>query len=153
MSKYNSNVSNNPYKRGNRENVDNQRDYFTAEKKTPTFSEFFLVPTEVKEAIDLTDGGSIKSVISQMSNMGMKSESTGSNYKKAQKMWNNCSDDTGAFPKLNKMEKNDIEGASGKQLATSLIVFSIWMLSEPKPGLDGQKHLVGVYKSCRRLLE
>ena len=63
MSKDNSNFPNNPYKRDNRDNVDNQTDYFTAEKKTPAFSEYFQVPTDVKEAIDLTDGGSIKSVI------------------------------------------------------------------------------------------
>ena len=43
-----------------------------------------------------------------MSNMGLKSESTGNKYKKAEKMWNDFSDDTGAFRKLNKMEINDI---------------------------------------------
>ena len=59
-----------------------------------------------------------------MSNMGLKSESTGINYKKAKNVWNNLSDDTGAFPKLNKMEKNYIEGASGTQLARSL-TFSV----------------------------
>ena len=50
---------------------------------TPDFSELSQVPTEVNEAIYITDEGSIKSVISEMSNMGMKSESTGSNYNKA----------------------------------------------------------------------
>ena len=94
FSKDKSNVPNNPYKRNNRDNIDNQRYYFTSEKKTPAFSEFLQVPTEVKEAIDLTDIDSIKSAISEMSNMGMKQSSTGSNYKKTKKMWNNCSDDT-----------------------------------------------------------
>ena len=61
------------------------------------------MPKDVKEAIDLTDGVSIKSVISEMSNMVMKSESTGRNCNKPEKMWKNCSDDTGDFPKLNKM--------------------------------------------------
>ena len=40
-----------------------------------------------------------------MSNMGFKSESTGNEYKKVEKMRNYFSDDTGAFPKLNNMEK------------------------------------------------
>ena len=74
-----------------------------------------------------------------MSNMGMKSESTGSNYKKAEEMWNNLSDYTRAFPDMNKMEKNYIEGASGTQLARSVTVFSTWMIIESNPGLDGQK--------------
>ena len=54
----------------------------------------------------------------------MKSESIGRNYKKAENMRNNCSGDTGAIPKLNDMEKNYIEGASGTQLETSL-TFSV----------------------------
>ena len=106
------------------------------------------MPKDVKEEIDITDGGSIKSVISEMNNMELKSESTGNNYNKSEKMWNYFSDDTGAFPKTNKMEKNGIEGASGTQLARSLTVFSTWVLSESKPGLDGQNNLVGVQKSC-----
>ena len=40
-----------------------------------------------------------------MINMEMKSYSTGNNNKKAEKMWNNFSDDIGAFPKLNNIEK------------------------------------------------
>ena len=40
-----------------------------------------------------------------MSNTGFKSESTGNSYKKVEKIWNDFSDDTGAFPKLNKMDK------------------------------------------------
>ena len=102
------NVPNNSYRGGNKDNVDNQRDYFTAEKNTPYFSEFFQVPTDVKEAIYLTGRGSIKSVILEMSNMGLKSDSTGKNYKKAEKMWNDFSDDTGSFTKLNNMEKDYI---------------------------------------------
>ena len=43
-----------------------------------------------------------------MSNMGLKSESTGNKYKKSEKMLNDFSDDTGAFRNLNKMEINDI---------------------------------------------
>ena len=54
-------------------------------------------------------------------------------------MWNDWSDDTGAFPSLNKMEKRDIEGASGMQLARSLNVFSAWMLRKSKPVLDSKK--------------
>ena len=38
MSKNNLNVPNNPYKRDNRDNVNNKTDYFTAENKTPDFS-------------------------------------------------------------------------------------------------------------------
>ena len=60
-----------------------------------------------------------------MINMGIKLEPTGINYKKAEKMWNNLSENTGAFPKVNGMEKNDIKGASGNQLATSLTVLII----------------------------
>ena len=41
------------------------------------------MPTDVKEEINLTDRGSIKTLISEMSNMGLKSESTGRNHKKA----------------------------------------------------------------------
>ena len=71
--------------------------------------------------------------------MGLKSESTGNKYKKAEKMWNDFSDDTGAFRKLNKMEINDIQDASGTPLAISLTVISTWILSESKPALDGKK--------------
>ena len=60
MSKDKSNVPNNPYKRDNRDNLYNQRKKITAKKKTPDFSEVFQVPTEVKQAIHLTDGGGIK---------------------------------------------------------------------------------------------
>ena len=73
-----------------------------------------------------------------MSNMGLKPESTGNSYKKVETMWNYCSEDTRAFPKLNKMDINDIEGASGMQLVTSLNVFSTWILSQPKTVLDGK---------------
>ena len=46
----------------------------------PDFSEFLQVPTDVKESINITDGGSIKLLISEMSNIGLKSDSTGRNY-------------------------------------------------------------------------
>ena len=88
------------------------------------------MPTDAKEEIDLKNRGSIKSVISEMSNMGLKSESTGNNDKKAENMWNDCSDNTRAFPKLNNIQKIYIEGASGTQFEISLTVFSTWMLSE-----------------------
>ena len=74
-----------------------------------------------------------------MSNMVFKSESTGNNYKKSENMWNDWSDNTGAFTKLNNMEKNDIEGTSGTNLEISLTVFSNCMLSEFNPYLDGKK--------------
>ena len=64
-----------------------------------------------------------------MSNILLKPDYTGSNYKKAENMWNNLSDDTGDFPNLNNLEKNDIEDASGTQLERSLTVFSTWMMS------------------------
>ena len=83
------------------------------------------MPTEVKEEIDIICRGSIKSVLSYMSNMGIKSEPTGINYKKAEKMWNNLSDNTGSFPKVNDMEKKEVKGACGNQLATSLTVLII----------------------------
>ena len=73
--------------------------------------------------------------------MGLKPESTGKNYKKVENMWNDWSDDTGAFPKINNAEKNDIQGASGAQLVTSLNIFSTWMLSQSNKVLDGQKKL------------
>ena len=93
------NVPNNSYNHVNRDKEDNQTEYFTKEKKTPAFSEFSQVPNYVKEAIYLTVGGS---TISDMSNMVLNTEK---NYRNAEKMWNYCSDDTGAFPKLNNMEK------------------------------------------------
>ena len=86
MSKDNSNFPINPYKHSIRNKEDNQTDNFTAEKKTPDFSEFFQVPNEVKEAIDITYVGSIKLVISEMSNISFKSGSTGNNYNKSDKM-------------------------------------------------------------------
>ena len=116
ISEDNSNVSNNTYKQGTRDKKDNQRNHFTSEKKTPNFPEFFQVPTDLKEAIGLAYICSIKSEISEMSNIGLKLESTGKNYKKSENMWNDCLDYTRAFPKLNNMEKNDTDGASGKQL-------------------------------------
>ena len=56
-------------------------------------------------------------------------------------MWNECSDDTGAFPKIKNMEKNYIDGASGTQLATNINFFSAWMLCQSKKVLDGNKKL------------
>ena len=53
-SKDKSNFPINPYKHSSRDKEDNQKDNFTAEKKTPDFSELFQVPNEVKEAIDIT---------------------------------------------------------------------------------------------------
>ena len=47
--------------------------------------------------------GSIKSVISEMSNIVLKSESTVNNYNKVENMWNDFAHDTGDFPNLNKM--------------------------------------------------
>ena len=67
-----------------------------------------------------------------MSNMGLVSESIGESYKIVEQMWNYCSGDTGDFPKLSKMEINNIKGASGTKLVTSLNVFSTWMLSKSK---------------------
>ena len=63
------------------------------------------MPNYVNEAINLTYGGSIKPVISEMSNMELKSKSRGGNYNKEEKMWNDCSDNTLAFPKLNNMKE------------------------------------------------
>ena len=114
MSKYNSNV---PI---NRDLKDNQTDNSPEEKKTQHFSEFFQISNEVKEVIDIMDRGIIKSVISEKSNMGLKPESTVKNYNKVENIWNCCSDDTGTFPKMNKMKKNYISSASGAQLVTSL---------------------------------
>ena len=44
------------------------------------------MPNYVNEAINLTYGGSIKPVISEMSDMELKSKSRGGNYKKEEKM-------------------------------------------------------------------
>ena len=76
-----------------------------------------------------------------MSNMGLISEPTGNNYDKVENMWNDCSDKTRAFLKLNNMQNNDIEGASGTQFITSLNFFSTWMLIKLKTVLYGQKKL------------
>ena len=76
-----------------------------------------------------------------MSNMILKSEYTGNNNNKVENMWNDSSDNTGDFHKLNNMDKNDIEGASGTQLVTSLNIFSTWMRSESKTFLDSKKKL------------
>ena len=43
-------------------------------------------------------------------------------------MWSDSSDDTVAFPNHNKMERSDIEVATGAQLVTSLDIFSSWMI-------------------------
>ena len=43
-----------------------------------------------------------------MSSMGLRLESTKKNYKRVKNMWNDFSDNTGAFPKLNNMENNNI---------------------------------------------
>ena len=61
-------------------------------------------------------------------------------------MWNDCSDDTRDFPNIIKIDKNDIEGASETQLATSHTVFSTWMLSQSRTALDGKKIYFGVQK-------
>ena len=51
-------------------------------KEDTIFSEFYWFPNEVKEAIYITGRGIIKSLISEIINMGFKSDSTGKNYKK-----------------------------------------------------------------------
>ena len=56
-------------------------------------------------------------------------------------MWNDCSEDVGAFAKLNNMEKNDIKGVTWTQLVTSLIIFSTWMLCQSNTALDGKKSI------------
>ena len=56
-------------------------------------------------------------------------------------MWNDCSDETGDFTNMNQIEKNDIKGASGTQLLTSIDVFSTWMLFQPKKVLYVQRKL------------
>ena len=73
--------------------------------------------------------------------MGLKPESTGKSYNKVEKKWNDCPDDTGGFSKMNQTEKNDIEGASGTQLVTSLNIFSTWILNESETVLFFQKKL------------
>ena len=77
-----------------------------------------------------------------MINKGLKSESTGNSYKKLENMWDYCSDDTGAFPKLKNTERNYIDGASEAQLVTILNVFRTWMLSQFKTVLDGKKTML-----------
>ena len=71
-------------------------------------------------------------MILEMSNMGLKLESTENNYKKVENMWNYLSDKTGAFLKMNTMDKNYIEGQSGTQLITSIVVFSACILIQSK---------------------
>ena len=56
--------------------------------------------------------------------MEIGSYSTGNNNKKVEKMWSCCSDDTGSFPKLNKMQRIGIEDKSGTQLEMSINMFS-----------------------------
>ena len=73
--------------------------------------------------------------------MGFKSDSTGKNYKKVEKMWNSFSDDTGGFTKLNNMDNNDIGGAIGTHLVTSLNIFSTWMLIQSKTVLYGRNRI------------
>ena len=73
ISKDNSNVPNNPYKRNNIDNLYNQREFLLKKRRHQIFLEFFQVTTKVNEAIDITDGGIIKSIISEMSIMRMKS--------------------------------------------------------------------------------
>ena len=63
ISKDNSSIPINSYKYSSRDEGYNQSETSPAEKKTPYFSEFFQLSTDVKEATDLTCGGSIKSVI------------------------------------------------------------------------------------------
>ena len=77
-----------------------------------------------------------------MINKGLKSDSTGNSYKKLEIMCNDCSDDTGAFPKLKNTEINYIDGASGVQLVTSLNFFRTWMLSQFKTVLDVKKTML-----------
>ena len=91
--------------------------------------------------MEITNGIHIKSVLSKMSNMGIISDSTGNSYEKVKNMWSGFSDDTGAFPKLNNMERNDIKNTTGMKLATSINVFSNWILSQSKTLLGGKKKL------------
>ena len=56
-------------------------------------------------------------------------------------MWIDCSDDTGAFPNINKMYRSEIEGDTGAQLVMSLNVFSSWILIKYRTVLNGKKKL------------
>ena len=56
-------------------------------------------------------------------------------------MWSECSDDTGAFPKLKNMVIIDIEGKTGMELVRSLDLFSSCMPGQPKTILVGKNKL------------
>ena len=56
-------------------------------------------------------------------------------------MWNYFSNDTGYFPKLDEIDRNYIEGESGKQFVTSSNVFSTCMMSKFKTVLYGKKYI------------
>ena len=56
-------------------------------------------------------------------------------------MWNDFIENTGAFPKMNKMQKHYIEGTCGTQLVARLNVFSTYMLIQSKTVLYNQKKL------------
>ena len=45
-------------------------------------------------------------------------------------MWNDVSEDTGAFPKTNNMDINYIEDENGTQLVMGINIFNAWMLSQ-----------------------
>ena len=76
-----------------------------------------------------------------MTNVGIRSKSTGNSYKIMEKMWSDFSQDTGSFPNMNNMERSDIEGATGMQLERSLNSFSSWMISQSNTVLNGKKKL------------
>ena len=56
-------------------------------------------------------------------------------------MWNDVSEDTGAFPKTNNMDINYIEDENGTQLVMGINIFNAWVLSQYKIVFEVQKKL------------
>ena len=77
-----------------------------------------------------------------MTNLGLRSESKEKNYNKMENMWSYLSGTTVSFPKLNKMERSDIESSTRMQLVTSLNIFSYRMIIQSKTVFYGQKKLL-----------
>ena len=79
--------------------------------------------------------------------MGLRSDSTVNKNKKVEKLFSDCSDDTGVFKNIENMQRSDTKGATGTDLVISLNVFISWMRIKSKTALYGKKRYDGSHTS------
>ena len=111
-------VSNNLYKNIIRTEEDKKKYKIDPENNITYLSELFDIPKKLLEAFYLTDEVSLKSVISDITNIKIGSKLTGNDDIKVENIWSNFSDGAEAFTKLENMKRRDIDSKTRMKLVT-----------------------------------